>query len=134
MNASIHTIGFQELLTEIAGMTRRQSFPPFDIEVVDEEKQQFKIVAAVAGFKESDIEITAASNKLMINGSAQRDETKKYQHKGIAKRDFKLEFWLHEFTVVKGAKLENGLLGIDLAIEIPEDKKAKTIPINVTTA
>ena len=39
-------------------------------------------------------------------------------------------FQLADFVQVKGAKLENGLLHVDLVREIPETKKPRQIPIN----
>jgi len=54
---------------------------------------------------------------------------KEYMHRGIAERDFRLQFTLAEYIEVKGAKLENGLLIIDLEKVIPEDKKPKAIKI-----
>jgi molecular chaperone IbpA len=38
-------------------------------------------------------------------------------------------FQLADFVQVKGAKLENGLLHVDLVREIPEAKKPRQIPI-----
>ena len=50
-------------------------------------------------------------------------------YQGIAARAFERVFQLADFVQVKGAKLENGLLHVDLVREIPEAKKPRTIPI-----
>ena len=50
-------------------------------------------------------------------------------YQGIAARAFERAFQVADFVQVKGAKLENGLLHVDLVREIPEAKKPRTIPI-----
>jgi len=50
-------------------------------------------------------------------------------YQGIAARAFERVFQLADFVQVKGAKLENGLLHVDLVREIPEAKMPRTIPI-----
>ncbi len=50
-------------------------------------------------------------------------------YQGIAARAFERVFQLADFVQVKGAKLEHGLLHVDLVREIPEAKKPRTIPI-----
>ena len=51
-------------------------------------------------------------------------------YQGIAARAFERVFRLADFVEVKAAKLENGLLHIDLVREIPEAMKPRTIRIN----
>ena len=50
-------------------------------------------------------------------------------YKGIAERTFERSFQLADYVVVKGARLENGLLHVDLEREIPEAMKPRAIPI-----
>jgi len=50
-------------------------------------------------------------------------------HKGIAKRAFTRKFTLADDIEVKDAKLENGLLVIDLEQIVPEHKKPRTIKV-----
>lgn len=52
-----------------------------------------------------------------------------YTPTGIAARNFERSFQLADYVEVKGASLENGLLHVDLAREIPEAMKPRTIPI-----
>ena len=44
-------------------------------------------------------------------------------------RTFEPSFQLADHVVVKGARLENGLLHVDLVREIPEAMKPRAIPI-----
>jgi molecular chaperone IbpA len=50
-------------------------------------------------------------------------------YRGIAARNFERSFQLADYVEVKGASLENGLLHVDLAREIPEAMKPREIPI-----
>ena len=50
-------------------------------------------------------------------------------YQGIAGRNFERSFQLAEHVEVKGASLENGLLHVDLAREVPEAMKSRAIPI-----
>jgi molecular chaperone IbpA len=123
-------IGFDQLFSHIDSLAKRPSFPPCDIEVLDQESNSVRITAAVAGYTMDNISITQKDDMLIIEGTQQRDETKIYQSEGIAKRNFKLEFVLHQYAFVKKATLEHGLLAIDIDLEIPEDKKPRSIAIN----
>ena len=50
-------------------------------------------------------------------------------YRGISKRQFTRSFSIADDVIVKGAKLENGLLSVELQKIIPEEKKPKTIKI-----
>lgn len=122
-------IGLETLFSQLAESSKRQSFPHYDVEVVDQESGDYRLTLAVAGYSEQDIQILHKENKLLISGDKKRDENKVFQHEGIAKRDFKIDFILHQYAVIKKADLKNGLLEIDIKIEIPEDKQPKSIKI-----
>ena len=53
-----------------------------------------------------------------------------YLYQGIAGRAFERRFQLAEHVEVRGAKLENGLLHVDLERIVPEEKKPRRIAIN----
>lgn len=63
-------------------------------------------------------------------GKRDANESVTYLHQGIAQRAFKLSFRLADHIEVKAAALSNGLLNIDLLRVVPEEAKAKRIPIN----
>jgi molecular chaperone IbpA len=52
-----------------------------------------------------------------------------FLYQGIAGRAFERRFQLAEHVEVQGARLENGLLHIDLERVVPEEKKPRQIPI-----
>jgi molecular chaperone IbpA len=104
------------------------SYPPYNIERTGED--QYRITMAVAGFGESDIEITAQENALTVVGKQPKDEApKSLLYRGIAGRPFQRRFELAEYIRVSGASLENGLLHIELVREVPEAVKPRTIKI-----
>jgi molecular chaperone IbpA len=50
-------------------------------------------------------------------------------YRGIAARTFERNYQFADYVAVKGARLENGLLHVDLVREIPEAMKPRAIPI-----
>ena len=52
-----------------------------------------------------------------------------YIHKGVAQRAFMKRLQLSEYVECTGAKLEDGMLKVELVYDPPEDKKAKKITV-----
>jgi molecular chaperone IbpA len=125
-------IGFDRLaqLFDEAQRTEAQpSYPPYNIELVTEDR--YRVTMAVAGFDRSELEIETERDQLRIVGRRQKEDTKHtYLHRGIAARDFEHRFQLADHVKVVGAKLENGLLSIELAREVPEALKPRKIAID----
>ncbi len=104
------------------------AYPPYNIERRGEDL--YRISMAVAGFADSDLEITQAENSLIVKGRARpQAEEGSFLYRGIAGRAFERRFQLADFIRVTGASLQNGLLHIELAREVPEALKPRTIPI-----
>ena len=121
-------IGFDPLLDtfrHISTEVKTSGYPPYNIY---KNKDTYTLELAVAGFAKEDLTISVKELTLTVEGElgAPQEEA---LHKGIATRDFKQEFALAEYIVVKGAELKDGLLRITLEQELPEEKKAKTITI-----
>jgi molecular chaperone IbpA len=105
------------------------SYPPYNIELVAEDK--YRITMAIAGFDRSELEIESERDVLKIVGRrSQPEEQTTYLHRGIAARDFEHNFRLADHVKVISAKLENGLLNIELVREIPEAHKPRRIQID----
>jgi molecular chaperone IbpA len=125
-------IGYDHVLSMLENATRGEAkntgYPPYNIEVIEQDKYQ--ITLAVAGFAENDIEITSEHNKLKVQGkqTADQDE-RKFLHQGIAARSFERTFELADHVKVVDAELKNGLLQINLMKEIPEAMKPRKIEI-----
>lgn len=123
------TIGFDHLasMLDSASHADQGGYPPYNIELLDE--NAYSISMAVAGFKQSDIDITVERNTLTIVGNKAQDKERKYLHRGIATRSFERKFQLAEHVQVTAARMEDGLLFIDLVREIPEAMKPRKIQV-----
>jgi molecular chaperone IbpA len=130
------TIGIEamlERLSETGSSGHASGFPPYDI--CQEDETNFRIDLALAGVKESEIDIQVANGILTIKskeGLDDKSEIIKYLHKGISFRKFTRNFTLAEDIHVSGAGLENGLLTIKLKRIIPKEMKPIKIAINGT--
>src|SRR5438045_2885959 len=128
------TVGFDRMFSMVDQLSGVEgsvpSYPPYNI--VRNNENAFRISVAVAGFTDADLAIEAKENTLTIRGEKQANNEEKtgdVLYKGIAERTFERSFQLADHVVVKGARLENGLLHVDLVREIPEAMKPRTIPI-----
>ncbi len=128
------TIGFDrftDLLENSLSESPRASYPPYDVEVVDEDK--YRITMAVAGFNQDEIHIEVNQQELTVTGQRpEPTEAPRYLHRGIARRGFSQKFQLADYVKVVGADLNNGLLTISLEREVPEAMKPRTIQIGTT--
>jgi molecular chaperone IbpA len=127
------TIGFDRMSRLLDAAMRADdnsvSYPPYNIEVLGE--NAYRLTMAVAGFGENDINITVQDNSLLVSGkTAKSDEEKKFLYRGIAGRAFERRFELADHIKVTGASLVNGLLHVELAREVPEAMKPRTIKID----
>ena len=132
------TVGFDRLfslLDKTAGFEGGggSPYPPYNIERTGE--NSYRVTIAVAGFSESELALEAKENSLTVKGEKAREaDTGKTEllYQGIAARAFERVFRLADFVEVKAAKLEHGLLHIDLVREVPEAMKPRTIGITTT--
>lgn len=122
-------LGFEQLERTLDRLTKNASdgYPPYNIEKVGE--NGLRITLAVAGFTDADLTIEVVENQLSVRGKQQDDPDRVYLHRGIAGRQFHRSFMLADGIEVTGAKLENGLLAIDLARPVAEPK-VKTVRID----
>ena len=123
------TVGFDrmfDMLDQVADTS--QGYPPYNIERTSE--NQYRITVAVAGFGEKDLNVEVRDGVLSVTGKREEADKQSYLHHGIAGRAFERRFQLAEHVEVRAAKLENGLLHIDLERVIPEEKKPRRIAIN----
>lgn len=128
-----HSVGFDRFNDLFESALRNESgsgYPPYNVEKHGDD--QYRIVIAAAGFQEEDLELQVERGVLTVAGGKREksDESVTYLHHGIAQRAFKLSFRLADHIEVKAAGLQNGLLNIDLVRIVPEEAKAKRIPIN----
>ena len=128
------TVGFDRVfstLDQLIGVDGSvPSYPPYNIARTGE--NAYRISVAVAGFTYADLSIEAKENRLTIRGEKQindEEQTGEVLYRGIAARTFERNYQLADHVQVKGARLENGLLHVDLVREILEAMKPRAIPI-----
>ncbi len=124
-------IGFDRLFNLLESNPNQSNggYPPYNVELVDD--THYRITIAVAGFSQKELDITFHDNMLMVRGSHPTEQSeKKYLYQGIAERNFERKFQLADHILVRDARLENGLLSIDLERITPEEAKPLRIEIS----
>lgn len=114
-------LGFEQLerLVERTAKTASEGYPPYNIERLGE--NDYRITLAVAGFRDQDLQITVEDRQLVVRGRQDDgEEVRVFLHRGIAARQFQRSFVLADGVEVAGARLENGLLHVDLRRVVPE--------------
>lgn len=129
-----HTVGFDRFNQLFDTLSKLDdgapSYPPYNIEKTGEDS--YSITMAVAGFSDADLSLVTENDTLTVRGKIEKSEgqvPRTFLHKGIATRSFERKFSLADHVKVVAAQLENGLLSIELAREVPEAAKPKMIPI-----
>jgi molecular chaperone IbpA len=128
------TIGFDRfgsILNATLGAEKSTStgYPPYNIEVVGEDR--YAITVAVAGFEEDELDIQVENGVLTISGKQKSPENERnYLHEGIANRSFERKFTLVDHVEITAADLQNGLLRLSLVRKVPEAMKPRKIAIN----
>jgi molecular chaperone IbpA len=125
-------IGFDRLSNALETAYRSEpgGYPPYNIEASGE--NDYRITMAVAGFAQKDLTIEVKENILTVSGSRSEEPERadaRYLYRGIANRSFERKFQLADYVRVVDARLENGLLHVDLRREIPEAMKPRKVEI-----
>ena len=115
----------------------KANYPPFNVKkIMNEDKYVLEL--AVAGFAETDIDISVADSKLTIKGNHETldkldmDKDIHYVYRGISDRAFTRQFTLADTIQVESAVLANGMLTVTLVDVIPDHKKPKKIEIKTS--
>ena len=122
-----NAIGFESFFDRFNRLpTINAGFPHYNIKKAGEDT--YILEMAVAGYKKSDIDVNVKDGVLSIEGKSS-DKEEDFVHKGIAKRAFQRQLQLSEYVECTGAKLEDGMLKVDLNYNPPEDKRPKKITV-----
>lgn len=127
------SVGYDRLASLLNSAHRVEQaggYPPYNILTAGENR--YRITMAVAGFSEEELNITSEHNKLLVTGEKAEDqetEESRFLYRGIATRSFERRFNLADHVRVSGARLDNGLLHIELEREVPEAMKPRKIDI-----
>ena len=123
---------FDQLNRYVDNNATSTGFPPYNIR--KEGDYNYVIEMALAGFGKEDIEVEVADSTLSVRSTkkplnedvASNDDT---VYRGISYRKFDRKFTLAEDVVVKTAKLENGMLILELERVVPESKKPRLVQV-----
>ena len=125
-------VGFDPMLQELERnfSIHQDKFPPHDIIQVSE--NQYQIILAVAGFAKGEIDVSIEKTRLLITGNSKSGDKKDitYIYKGIGNRSFSREFTIQNDVKVNGAKLEDGILTINLERVIPKEDRIRKIALD----
>ena len=141
MNQQLRTINAADLAhlsRALVGFDRyfghqaaNNNYPPHNI--VKYSDDTYAIEVAVAGFSKEEITVQVDQDQLTIRGVKNRPNEStgqiEYLHRGLAARDFEQSYTLAEYMIVRGAKVENGMLQIDIQRIVPDALKPRQIEI-----
>ncbi len=129
------SVGFDRMASLLDAMLTNDAgangYPPYNIEKTGE--SDYRITLAVAGFTEADISVETKNGELVVSGAKSEkadQDGAQMLYRGIAERAFERRFKLADHVRATGARLENGLLHIELLREVPEELKPRKIAIS----
>ena len=121
------SIGFEDIFHRFFELEDFNGGHPFyNIKRIKDDK--YVLEMALAGYTKSDVKVEVTDGVLSIKGTISK-EAEEYVYRGISKRAFAKQLQLSEYVECTGAKLEDGMLKVDLEYNPPEDKKPKTIAV-----
>jgi molecular chaperone IbpA len=133
------TVGFDRLAsmldTAMTADAGAPGYPPYNIEKTAEDA--YRITVAAAGFAEDELGVESRDGQLVISARKAEDggeDGHVFLHRGIAARAFEKRFQLAEHVRAVSAKVENGLLHVDLVREVPEALRPRRIDIRAAEA
>jgi len=125
------TVGFDSIFDQLSSLSQFEipKYPPYNIKKVEDNKYQLEM--ALAGFAKSDLEVEVKDNTLTVTGNSSDDteNTNSFVYKGIAQRAFTRQWALMDYLKVFNANFKDGVLTVDMELNLPEDKKAKKIEV-----
>jgi molecular chaperone IbpA len=132
MIANLHrsSVGFDQMFDHLNRTTSvaQNNFPPHDI--IKQAENVYTIELACAGFKEEELSIAVEDKLLTITGEKQNRQEREYLHQGISAKSFTKVLTLAEHVIVKGANYVDGMLIINVEVEIPDVLKPRKIEIS----
>ena len=126
-----YAVGFDRMFDNLSRYVDNNAtstgFPPYNIR--KEGDYNYVIEMALAGFGKKDIEVEVADGTLSIRSVKENNEDDSTVYRGISSRRFERKFTMADDIVVNDAKLENGMLLVDLERVVPEEKKPRLVTV-----
>lgn len=139
MSNNMKTFNAHELARRLIGATRildsldfpQQSYPLYNV-LCTGDRNTFIIEVAVAGFTRDQLSVVKDGTNIVVSGDMETTKTSDFEfvHQGISRKKFTKNFPVTDNLVVKGVKLENGILAIHLQAVIPESEKPTQFAID----
>ncbi len=125
------TVGFDNVFDQLSSLSQFEipKYPPYNIKKVDDNKYQLEM--ALAGFAKTDLDVEVKDNTLTVTGNSSDDteNTNSFVYKGIAQRAFTRQWALIDYLKVFNASFKDGVLVVDMELNLPEEKKSKKIEV-----
>ena len=118
---------FDNLSRYVDNNVSSTGFPPYNIR--KEGDYHYVIEMALAGFGKEDIQVEVADSTLSVRSVKENSDDDSAVYRGISYRKFERKFTLADDLVVNDAKLDNGMLNIDIERVVPEEKKPRLISV-----
>lgn len=126
-----YAVGFDRIFDNLSRYVDNNAtstgFPPYNIR--KEGDYNYVIEMALAGFGKKDIEVEVADGTLSIRSIKENSEDDSTVYRGISYRKFERKFTMADDIIVNGAKLENGMLSLELERVVPEEKKPRLVTV-----
>ena len=126
-----YAVGFDRIFDNLSRYVDNNAtstgFPPYNIR--KEGDYNYVIEMALAGFGKKDIEVEVADGTLSVRSVKENSEDDSTVYRGISYRKFERKFTMADDIIVNGAKLENGMLSLELERVVPEEKKPRLISV-----
>jgi molecular chaperone IbpA len=128
-----YAVGFDRVFDRLQDYATHQvqstGFPPYNIR--KDGDYNFVIEIALAGLSKDDLEVEVAEGVLTVRTKEKKDEEGgELLHRGISYRQFTRKWTMADDIVVNDAKMENGMLLIELERVVPEEKKPRLLKIS----
>ncbi len=125
------TVGFDNVFDQLSSLSQFEipKYPPYNIKKIDDNKYQLEM--ALAGFTKTDLDVEVKDNSLTVTGNSSDDieNTNSFVYKGIAQRAFTRQWALMDYLKVFNASFKDGVLVVDMELNLPEEKKSKKIEV-----
>jgi molecular chaperone IbpA len=123
------TVGFDDVFEQLSELSRFEipKYPPYNIKKTEGNKYQLEM--ALAGFSKVDLDVEVKDNTLTISGNNSDKEDSGFIYKGIAQRAFTRQWALVDYLKVFSAKFKDGVLVVDMELDLPKDKEPKKVKI-----
>ena len=129
-----YAVGFDRVFDRLNNYVVHQNhmtptgYAPYNIR--KEGDFNYVIEMALAGLSKDDLEVEVSDGTLSVRSKDKKDdEAGELLHRGISYRKFSRSWTLADDVVVNEAKMENGMLLINLEHVVPEEKKPRLVKI-----